>query len=64
MKKRKAKRENKPVLVSISYSTCHWWQVRIANTYNYNILEVYYIQETIKGDELLELKNKIKRAAI
>ncbi|WP_250622609.1 DUF255 domain-containing protein [Bacillus subtilis] len=22
----KAKRENKPVLVSIGYSTCHWWQ--------------------------------------
>ncbi|MCY8519304.1 DUF255 domain-containing protein [Bacillus atrophaeus] len=21
----KAKRENKPVLVSIGYSTCHWW---------------------------------------
>ncbi|MCY9198841.1 thioredoxin domain-containing protein [Bacillus atrophaeus] len=20
-----AKRENKPVLVSIGYSTCHWW---------------------------------------
>lgn len=26
----KAKRENKPVLVSIGYSTCHWCQVRIA----------------------------------
>ncbi|MDI6564256.1 DUF255 domain-containing protein [Bacillus subtilis] len=26
----KAKRENKPVLVSIGYSTCHWYQVRIA----------------------------------
>ncbi|MEC2196794.1 DUF255 domain-containing protein [Bacillus subtilis] len=23
----KAKRENKPVLVSIGYSTCHWLQV-------------------------------------
>ncbi|MCY8489309.1 DUF255 domain-containing protein [Bacillus atrophaeus] len=21
----KAERENKPVLVSIGYSTCHWW---------------------------------------
>ncbi|MCY7791760.1 DUF255 domain-containing protein [Bacillus haynesii] len=24
----KAKRENKPVLVSIGYSTCHWYHVR------------------------------------
>ncbi|QJC98437.1 Thymidylate kinase YyaL [Bacillus mojavensis] len=26
----KANRENKPVLVSIGYSTCHWCHVRIA----------------------------------
>ncbi|KAA6474137.1 DUF255 domain-containing protein [Bacillus swezeyi] len=26
----KAKRENKPVLVSIGYSTCHWCHVRLA----------------------------------
>ncbi|MBG9489646.1 hypothetical protein JS609_02544 [Bacillus subtilis] len=43
----KAKRENKPVLVSIGYSTCHWCQVRIAthylkkDTYKYASLPFY-----------------------
>ena len=23
----KAKKENKPIFLSIGYSTCHWWQV-------------------------------------
>lgn len=27
----KAKRENKPVLVSIGYATCHWWHNKKSN---------------------------------
>ncbi|MFZ4847468.1 DUF255 domain-containing protein, partial [Enterococcus casseliflavus] len=30
----KAKRENKPVLVSIGYSTCHWCHVCVATLAN------------------------------
>lgn len=24
-----AKRDNKPVFLSVGYSTCHWWDVRV-----------------------------------
>ena len=29
----KAKQENKPVFVSIGYSTCHWWHVKLCTKY-------------------------------
>ncbi|MEJ4085772.1 thioredoxin domain-containing protein [Bacillus altitudinis] len=30
----KAKKENKPLLVSIGYATCHWWHVCLATKTN------------------------------
>ncbi|WP_461568789.1 DUF255 domain-containing protein [Thermincola ferriacetica] len=28
LKCQRAKAENKPIFLSIGYSTCHWWQIR------------------------------------
>lgn len=37
----KAKSEDKPIFLSIGYSTCHWWQPRYLNQKNARLLTLH-----------------------
>jgi hypothetical protein len=41
----KAKREDKPIFLSIGYSTCHWCHVAIMNQNCFNPIKLEYIEK-------------------